>query len=39
MQETEPYPVLRVYTNRKIEQLFKGFGGSLFFWLRIICMR
>jgi hypothetical protein len=31
MQETEPYPVLRVYTNRKIEQLFKGFGGSRFF--------
>jgi hypothetical protein len=31
MQETEPYPVLRVYTNRKSEQLFKGFSGSRFF--------
>jgi hypothetical protein len=31
MQESEPYPVQRVYTNRKIEQLFKGFSGSRFF--------
>jgi hypothetical protein len=31
MQESEPYPVLRLYTNRKIEQLFKGFTGSRFF--------
>jgi hypothetical protein len=31
MQESEPYPVLRLYTNRKIEQLFKGFAGSRFF--------
>ena len=31
MQESEPYPVRRVYTNRKIEQLFKGWGGIKFF--------
>ncbi len=31
MQESEPYPVQRVYTNRKIEQLFKGWGGIKFF--------
>jgi hypothetical protein len=31
MQESAPYPVLRVYTNRKIEQLFKGFAASRFF--------
>jgi hypothetical protein len=31
MQETEPYPVLRVFTNRRIEQLFRGWGGFKFF--------
>lgn len=31
MQESEPFPVLRVYTNRKIEQLFAGWGGYRFF--------
>jgi hypothetical protein len=30
MQESEPYPVLRVYTNRKIEQLFRGWSGFKF---------
>jgi hypothetical protein len=31
MQESAPYQVLRVYTNRRIEQLFKGFAGNRFF--------
>lgn len=31
MQESEPFPVQRVFTNRKIEQLFEGFAGSRFF--------
>lgn len=31
MQESEPFPVRRVYTNRKIEQLFEGWGGYRFF--------
>ncbi|HEX4037646.1 MAG TPA: methyltransferase domain-containing protein [Acidobacteriaceae bacterium] len=31
MQESAPYPVRRVYTNRKIEQLFHGASGSKFF--------
>jgi hypothetical protein len=31
MQESEPYPVLRVYTNRQIERLFTGWSGSKFF--------
>jgi len=31
MQESEPYPVLRVYTNRQIERLFTGWTGSKFF--------
>lgn len=31
MQESEPFPVLRVYTNRSIERLFSGFAGSRFF--------
>jgi hypothetical protein len=31
MQESEPYQVLRVYTNRKIEQHFKGWSGIKFF--------
>jgi hypothetical protein len=31
MQESEPYPVRRVYTNRKIEQLFHGWSGYKFF--------
>lgn len=31
MQESEPYPVRRVYTNRKIEQLFQGATGIKFF--------
>ncbi len=30
MQESEAYPVLRVYTNRKIEQLFRGWSGFKF---------
>jgi len=30
MQESEPYSVLRVYTNRKIEQLFRGWSGFKF---------
>ncbi|HEX4067909.1 MAG TPA: methyltransferase domain-containing protein [Acidobacteriaceae bacterium] len=31
MQESAPYQVRRVYTNRKIEQLFQGASGSKFF--------
>jgi len=31
MQESEPWPVRRVYTNRKIEQLFQGASGIKFF--------
>lgn len=31
MQESEPFPVRRVFTNRKIEQLFQGWAGSRFF--------
>ena len=34
MQEGEPYPVRRVYTNREIERLFKGFSGCRFFLAR-----
>lgn len=31
MQESEPFPILRVYPNRKIEQIFEGFANSRFF--------
>jgi len=31
MQESAPHPVRRVYTNRKIEQLFKAFNNYRFF--------
>jgi hypothetical protein len=31
MQDAEPHPVQRVYTNRKIEELFSNFSGSRFF--------
>jgi hypothetical protein len=31
MQESEPFPVLRVYTNRQIEKLFTGWSGYKFF--------
>ncbi|HLJ78459.1 MAG TPA: class I SAM-dependent methyltransferase [Acidobacteriaceae bacterium] len=31
MQESEHFPIQRVYTNRKIEQLFDGFTNSRFF--------
>ncbi len=31
MQESEPFQVQRVYTNRRIEQLFEGFAASRFF--------
>lgn len=31
MQEAEPHPVQRVYTNRKIEELFAQFSNSRFF--------
>jgi hypothetical protein len=31
MQESEPFDVKRVYTNRKIEQLFAAFAASRFF--------
>jgi SAM-dependent methyltransferase len=31
MQESEPHPVQRVYTNRKIETLFSRYGGYKFF--------
>jgi protein-L-isoaspartate O-methyltransferase len=31
MQESDPFPVQRVYTNRSIERLFEGFAASRFF--------
>jgi SAM-dependent methyltransferase len=31
LQESEPHPVLRVYTNRNIEKLFSEYGGYRFF--------
>ncbi len=31
LQESEPHPVLRVYTNRKIETLFSQYSGYRFF--------
>jgi len=31
MQESEPHPVLRVYTNRNIEKLFTQYGNYRFF--------
>ncbi|MBB6145257.1 hypothetical protein HNQ77_003215 [Silvibacterium bohemicum] len=31
LQESEPHPVLRVYTNRNIEKLFSHYGGYRFF--------
>jgi ubiquinone/menaquinone biosynthesis C-methylase UbiE len=31
MQESEPFPVQRVYTNRKIDQLFHGWSSNKFF--------
>lgn len=31
MQEAEPHPVQRVYTNRKIEEIFSQFSNSRFF--------
>lgn len=31
MQESEPHPVQRVYTNRTIEKLFSGYGSYRFF--------
>ena len=31
MQESEPFAVQRVYTNRSIERLFQAFSGSRFF--------
>ena len=31
MQESEPHPVLQVYTNRMIEKLFSQFGNYRFF--------
>jgi SAM-dependent methyltransferase len=31
LQESEPHPVLRVYTNRNIEKLFSRYGGYRFF--------
>lgn len=31
MQESDPFPVQRVYTNRSIERLFEGFGANRFF--------
>nr|WP_252263438.1 class I SAM-dependent methyltransferase [Paracidobacterium acidisoli] len=31
MQESEPFPVRRVYTNRNIEKLFSAFGNYRFF--------
>jgi hypothetical protein len=34
MQETDPFPVQRVYTNRGIERLFHDFSGSRFFLAR-----
>ncbi|HEY0794732.1 MAG TPA: methyltransferase domain-containing protein [Acidisarcina sp.] len=34
MQHNAPYPVLRVYTNREVERLFKNFSGCKFFLAR-----
>ncbi|HTV82144.1 MAG TPA: class I SAM-dependent methyltransferase [Acidobacteriaceae bacterium] len=34
MQQSEPFPILRVYTNRRIEGLFDGFAGNRFFLAR-----
>jgi hypothetical protein len=34
MQQSEPFPILRVYTNRNIERLFDGFAGNKFFLAR-----
>ena len=34
VQESEPYPMRQVYTNRSIEKLFAGFGGYKFFLAR-----
>lgn len=31
MQESEPFPVRRVYTNRSIEKLFSGYSNYRFF--------
>lgn len=31
MQDAEPHPIQRVYTNRKIEELFTDFSNSRFF--------
>lgn len=31
LQESEPHPVLRVYTNRSIEKLFSRYSGYRFF--------
>ena len=31
MQESEPFQVLRVHTNRQIEKIFTGWSGSKFF--------
>lgn len=34
MQQSEPFRILRVYTNRNIERLFEGFAGNKFFLAR-----
>lgn len=34
MQQSEPFHILRVYTNRNIERLFDGFAGNKFFLAR-----
>jgi SAM-dependent methyltransferase len=34
MQQSEAFPILRVYTNRTIERLFDGFAGNKFFLAR-----
>lgn len=34
MQQSERFPILRVYTNRTIERLFEGFAGNRFFLAR-----
>jgi SAM-dependent methyltransferase len=34
MQQSDPFPILRVYTNRQIERLFEGFAGNKFFLAR-----
>jgi protein-L-isoaspartate O-methyltransferase len=31
MQDSGPHPIQRVYTNRRIEELFSGFSGNRFF--------